>query len=46
MNYSRQHELTNIAKIVLEHQNFTILCHRNPDGDTLGAAFGLCFALR
>jgi phosphoesterase RecJ-like protein len=26
--------------------NFTIICHANPDGDTLGSAYALCGALR
>lgn len=28
------------------HDNFTILTHKSPDGDTLGAGFGLCEYLR
>lgn len=28
------------------HDNYTILTHKSPDGDTLGAGFGLCAYLR
>ena len=28
------------------HDNFQILTHKNPDGDTLGCAFALCHFLR
>ncbi len=28
------------------HDNYTILTHKNPDGDTLGSGFGLCQYLR
>ncbi len=30
----------------LDKDNFLILTHRSPDGDTIGSAAGLCFALR
>lgn len=30
----------------LERDNFLILTHRSPDGDTIGSAAGLCIALR
>jgi len=34
------------AKELLSMDNIFILCHRNPDGDTLGSAFGLHYALK
>lgn len=34
------------AKWLLERDNFLILTHRSPDGDTIGSAAGLCIALR
>lgn len=33
-------------EFLLSHDNYTILTHKNPDGDTLGCGFGLCGALR
>lgn len=34
------------AKELLKMDNIYILCHRNPDGDTLGSGFGLHYALK
>ena len=34
------------ASFLREHDNYLILCHQNPDGDTLGCGYGLCKALR
>lgn len=34
------------AKRLLAVDNITILCHRYPDGDTIGSAFALCAALQ
>ncbi len=34
------------ASFLKSHDNFTILTHAHPDGDTLGSGFGLCLALR
>lgn len=34
------------AKLFLQKDNFLILTHKNPDGDTLGSAAALCSALR
>ncbi len=34
------------AGFFLSHDNFTILTHRRPDGDTLGSAAALCLGLR
>ena len=34
------------AKLFLSKDNFLLLTHKNPDGDTLGSAAALCSALR
>lgn len=34
------------AGLLLEHDSFLIFSHKNPDGDTIGSAFGLIYALR
>ena len=34
------------AEFLLKNDNFTILTHRKPDGDTLGSAAALCLGLR
>lgn len=34
------------ADFLRERDNFYILTHQNPDGDTIGSGFGLCHALR
>ena len=34
------------AAYLLQHDNYTILTHRRPDGDTIGSAAGLCRILR
>ena len=44
-------ELSNItvqeaADFLLEHDNYEILCHAHPDGDTFGSGYGLCGALQ
>ncbi|MBR4622904.1 MAG: bifunctional oligoribonuclease/PAP phosphatase NrnA [Ruminococcus sp.] len=36
----------NIGRFFEEHDCFTILTHKSPDGDTLGAGFALCAYLR
>lgn len=33
-------------KQLLSNDDIMIFCHRNPDGDTLGSGYGLCYALR
>ncbi len=33
------------AELLLEQDNILILCHKNPDGDTLGSATALSYAL-
>ncbi|MER2080571.1 MAG: bifunctional oligoribonuclease/PAP phosphatase NrnA [Ruminococcus sp.] len=34
------------ADFLLSHDNYEILTHTNPDGDTLGSGFALCLALQ
>lgn len=34
------------ARFLLEHDNFCILTHTRPDGDTIGSASALCLGLR
>lgn len=38
--------LNKVAEILKEKDNFEILTHHYPDGDTLGSAYGLCLALQ
>lgn len=38
--------LKKAAERLLENDGILLLCHRNPDGDTVGSAFALCRALR
>ncbi|MBQ2412140.1 MAG: bifunctional oligoribonuclease/PAP phosphatase NrnA, partial [Anaerotignum sp.] len=33
------------AQLLLEKDNILIICHKNPDGDTLGSAAALCHVL-
>ncbi len=33
------------ADLLKDNDDFLILCHKSPDGDTLGSAFALCLAL-
>ena len=36
----------NISQFLQNHNDYVILTHKNPDGDTLGSGFALCYALR
>jgi phosphoesterase RecJ-like protein len=38
--------LDNIASFLKQHNNYLLLTHRRPDGDTLGSAAALCAGLR
>jgi phosphoesterase RecJ-like protein len=38
--------LNELATLVKEPKNTLVLCHKNPDPDTLGSAFALCHILR
>lgn len=38
--------LKQAAELLLSKDKYLILCHRYPDGDTIGSAFALCRALR
>ena len=37
---------TQVAEFLKAHDNYLILTHKRPDGDTIGCAAGLCRALR
>ena len=37
---------TETAEILLAHDNYTIVTHRRPDGDTIGSSATLCMGLR
>lgn len=39
-------EIHDIAKILRDNNDFYILTHKSPDGDTLGSAAALCLALQ
>ena len=39
-------DLNSAASFLKAHDNFIILTHRRPDGDTVGSAAALCRALR
>lgn len=39
-------EFRDIINIFKENDNFLILTHKSPDGDTLGTGFALCYFLR
>lgn len=43
---SKRITLAEAASRLLEMDNLTILCHRSPDGDTMGSGHALCRALR
>ncbi len=38
--------LNECAKMLRDAPSALILCHKSPDGDTLGSGYGLCYALR
>ncbi|MGN0526265.1 MAG: bifunctional oligoribonuclease/PAP phosphatase NrnA [Acutalibacteraceae bacterium] len=39
-------DIKETAKLIKEHNEFLVISHEHPDGDTLGCAFSLCEALR
>ena len=41
-----QINLKETAEFLKTHDNYYILTHQSPDGDTLGSGFALCYALR
>lgn len=43
---SERVDLKTAAEFFRTHDNYLILSHASPDGDTLGCAFGLCSALQ
>ena len=46
MNKATNITLEQAAKFLLEHDDFLILSHASPDGDTYGCSHGLCGALQ
>ena len=46
MNKATNITLEQAAKFLSEHDDFLILSHANPDGDTFGCSHGLCGALQ
>ncbi len=38
-------DIKECATLLKSNDNFLLLCHKSPDGDTLGSAFALCLAL-
>ncbi len=46
MNKATNITLKQVAEFLIGHDNFLILSHANPDGDTEGCAYGLCGALQ
>lgn len=38
-------EMSQAAEMLKNNNNILIICHKSPDGDTLGSGFGLYFAL-
>ncbi len=38
-------DINEAAQLLLEKDNILVLCHKNPDGDTLGSAAALCHVL-
>lgn len=43
---SKKIDIEAAAEFLSAHDNYTILCHASPDGDTTGCGYGLCKALR
>lgn len=39
-------DLLTVKEFLMGNDSFSVLCHKSPDGDTLGSAFALCFGLR
>ena len=39
-------DIAGAAAFLAAHDNYIILCHERPDGDTLGSGYGLCRILR
>ena len=39
-------QLSAVAAFLRRHDNYDILTHDYPDGDTLGSAFALCLVLQ
>ena len=39
-------DVLTVKDFLLGRDSFAVLCHKSPDGDTLGSAFALCLGLR
>ncbi|MCL2108094.1 MAG: bifunctional oligoribonuclease/PAP phosphatase NrnA [Oscillospiraceae bacterium] len=46
MNLTTKLDHKQAAGLLLQGDNFVIICHASPDGDTLGGAYALCGALQ
>lgn len=46
LNKATNITLEEAARFLLSHDDFLILSHANPDGDTFGCSYGLCSALQ
>ena len=46
MNRPSRQALAEMARRMMDDDDFLILTHRRPDGDTVGSAVALCIALR
>ncbi len=46
MNRTNRIDVNECAQFIQTHDNFLLITHRRPDGDTLGSAGALCLALR
>ena len=38
--------ISKAAEFLQSNNNYLIICHKSPDGDTIGSGFALCYALR
>ncbi|MBQ2421113.1 MAG: exopolyphosphatase, partial [Clostridia bacterium] len=43
--FNKKVDLNEVSKFLNENDNYLILCHASPDGDTVGSAYALCRAL-
>ena len=43
--FSKNVDLNEVSKFLCKNDNYLILCHASPDGDTVGSAYALCRAL-
>ena len=45
-NNCKELTLNETCAFLKEKDNFTLLCHGQPDGDTVGSGFALAYALK